>query len=76
MGSVPVVSAVCMVWHPAVATAMTATSAAEVSRREERMVVILAVGRIVIAANTRHCSAGRAVAAGLVRNRPLTLMSG
>ena len=59
----PVVSAVCMVWHPAIAVAITASSAAEESRRVKTRVG-LTVGRIVIAAKTGRRGAGRSVTAG------------
>jgi hypothetical protein len=49
IGSEPVVSALCVVWQPAVAAATAARRAAAATRRAERMVV-LPVERISIAA--------------------------
>jgi hypothetical protein len=78
-GSEPVVSvvdvAVCVVWHPAVVAAITATSETEATKRAVRSRIERILFAAMIAAGIAAMAQG-AAAAGSVSNRPLTLMSG
>jgi hypothetical protein len=67
--------AVCVVWHPATAAVITATSEAEAKKRAVRSRIERILFAAMIAAGIAAMTRG-AVVAGLASNRPLTLTSG